>query len=640
MVSLLLLSLPYRARADSVRLARVSMSRWYFVSRDWLLSLSRSSFSLDPSTFTTRLPTIITDEELTEGAAPESESAVWSPVSVSLPFISLASLIRQMVGLRHQKTKDTASERDYCDRVAEAFDQWAEDLPPLFSLAASFRESEFESENSVRAVQRLETERWILHHQMFHAYLQLHEYRLDQPVPPVMVSLASHILNIQDKIRLRCHIIDSLRINVTGVLRASTVLCIDLMQKHRTPQISLFRQMQIGKLREAINKTREATRLMDGDLEKVERLLEMEDTAWKNKTKASIARSNAAAIEGSRIMASDPSMSPHRSSASPSSASASYDCGPRHSDSGFSSVETGKTSMTSGQGSVSLSSPHSYAPKMARESFLGSQGLSQSNRPKSSSQQHCSSSGFYEQTKSGQMYTPPLHQQQQTQHHSHASNQNQQPFGMASLQSQQGSWPAVPQASAIETKSMETRLPQQSPSALGQQGPTSGSQPYLHTQQPHHSSQHGQSLANPSPNPPALFTNAATTTGGPANSYLAQWIDLLPTDQAVSPIFGSEALNNIHEPSWEELYTTFLMQQQQQQQQSANQQPQHFQHHHQHQHQQHQQRQQYPGVGTVGGMHRPAEPMHHHFQSHNHGQPADRMGGLVVAATAAAQSTV
>lgn len=491
---------------------------WYFVCRDWLTGLARGSYSIHPNHFTTRFPMVITDEELTEGKLPESQTAMWSPVSVSVPFIGLASLVRQMVDVRNQKSLSSAAkDQSFAEIVSDAFDHFAANIHPLFGLGAEFQDFDSDNVASVRAVQRLETERWILHHQMFHAFLQLHEYRLDEPVPPVMAAFATHILDIQDKIRLRCHIIDSLRINVTGVLRAITVLCIDLMQKHKTSRISLFRQMQLGKIREALRKTKEATRVMDEDIEKIERLLDMENTAWITKIKGKVETPSSL----SNVTFSNPAVLTAVSAGSDTSPPSSQSYGHRSSDAGsdgaFGRPSAGDTTNSSQSGAASsttgitsISSNHSassvagYSPTVEVPPSLyngkGSQATVSSGDTQQQSQQL--------QAAPGQQFRPYF-----------SASNVPQPSGRAAPR------------------------PHHHHSAPG--FPLNG---------------HPAQMANALPNVSSgnsIMPNGVPPTSGDM-SYLAQWIDLLPTDQALSPIFSNTS--NLREPTWEDLYNTFMQQ--------------------------------------------------------------------------------
>ncbi|PWN30176.1 hypothetical protein BDZ90DRAFT_6429 [Jaminaea rosea] len=505
---------------------------WYLVSRDWLTALTRSTYSVHPNHFTTRLPMVITDEELAEGKAPESTAAIWSPVAVSLPFISLASLVRQMVDLRNQRNLDGSvagqEDKSYTDLVSDAFDAYAESLPEQFGLGAAFVESDFDSVASVRAVQRTETERWLLHHELFHAYLQLHEYRLDSPIPPVMAALASHILDIQDKIRLRCHIIDSLRINVTGVLRAITVLCVDLIQKHRTSQMSLFRQMQLGKIREAIRKTREATRLMDGDLDRIEGLLGMEENAWRGKRK--IASGAAMSANGQAgVSGTGPSVALADSSSS-------------------SSPPSGVTS-TSSPTAESASSPPSSLHHRPSESSIhaGSMGSTAATSA-------LAEMGTSLPSSNGGAWSPMMMDKGTkffAAHHREQQQGTQQSFGAANQ------FIAAHGNGAASSLDLYPNLrPQNAPThpynppLPPQQQPQQAFAPHL--PHPHH--QHAAQLQYhphaPTPAHLAAHNNPPTSAGD--MSYLAQWIDLLPTDQAVSPVFAQGG-GSLNEPSWEEL---------------------------------------------------------------------------------------
>lgn len=546
---------------------------WYFVCRDWLTALTRRAYSLHPNHFTTRLPKVITDEELAEGKSPDSQAAIWSPVSVSIPFIGLASLVRQMVDIRNQKALNSTKsdvDRSFTDIVSDSFDQFVTNVHPLFGLGAEFQEIDSENVVNVRAVQRSETERWILHHQMFHAFLQLHEYRLDEPVPPVMAALAAHILDIQDKIRLRCHIIDSLRINVTGVLRAITVLCIDLMQKHKTSQLSLFRQILLGKIRKALRKTKEATRIVDGDIEKIERLLEMEETAWRAKTKIAVSSGNTNSINRAVALSSTdapPGNLPGTTFSSPpvlyvpycpdASLDVSHSLGGQNINSigGYSTSGSGREGAMSSIGACTASSTTNFTNMSSKRSASSMSGCSPSIEvlpppPPTTRPSHSSDSGVFEAGKSG----------------AQRSGQTlSSPFGSRILQKgsdfQASGSPNDPYYSSQHSSDPANSHHSHTNSAPGLPlGPGVGGDPGDKTSTPQSQSSVDAFRARDR----AHSGSATSGTGfegppiGSDMSYLAQWIDLLPTDQAISPIFSSSS--HIREPTWEDLYNTFMQQ--------------------------------------------------------------------------------
>ncbi|PWN23193.1 hypothetical protein BCV69DRAFT_111764 [Microstroma glucosiphilum] len=216
---------------------------WFLVCRDGLAGLSTGTFAIDPSQFTTRVPMLISDDDLAHGKLSNRIVAESSTVASSLPLINLAGVVRRLVDI---KSKGDIVGQEYSDLVADAFDQYAEELPAIFSLGASaINVPRTGDDTSVYVRQRLETERWLLHQQIFHAYLQLYEIRLDVKVCDQVVGLALHILHLQDKVRDRCAIVDGLRINVTGVMRAITVMTIDLLQKHKNSKVSLVRQLTL-----------------------------------------------------------------------------------------------------------------------------------------------------------------------------------------------------------------------------------------------------------------------------------------------------------------------------------------------------------------------------------------------------------
>lgn len=569
---------------------------------------------------------IITDEDLAEGKTPNRQAGEVSPVSVSIPFIGLASLIRQLVDMKPER-----SQEEFSQDVADAFDTFVETLPYIFSLSTTHVAA---LDDNLFTQQRLESERWLLHQQIFHAYLHFDELRLDRPICPQMVALANHTLQLQDRVRARCHIIDSMRINVTGVLRAVTVLTIDLLQKHRDSKVSLARQVTLGKIKEAIYKCEASPNLAEGDLDNVYKLIEMEESAWAAKTRAMAPRNNIKPIFASPVPI-HPSPPEHSSGYVGNSApthQVPLEFGGGNSDhhhhisqtTSQDSTTTGSFSGTASEGSVGTTSPvvdmpivpmqhaqHHTQHQVKSEQpghrnsipsvLLSSAEQQAQNEQQQKQAHHHHPNGFDSherrdsapqqmQHPSGSVGPYARHESGHTQqahdhmlHHHHQHQQQQQ-------QHHHPQWtPAMANGPPHHTPLAHLNGHHVSGAMMGGAGsshhdhhgqnramsgsngvPFTGNYTHSHPQggdtgfsgfsvpgggvppqqAPSQAHQHGHVHQAPLTNgpPPPLH-----------NQHLdvAQWAALVPSDQAVSPLFAPHLLA-AHQPSLEDLYATFI----------------------------------------------------------------------------------
>ncbi len=93
--------------------------------------------------------------------------------------------------------------------------------------------------------------------------------------------LANHILDLQSRLRYRCDVIDSLRVNVDSIVRAVTLICVDLMQDTSHQGVSsIARQITRGRVREAILRCRRRAASRPADFDFVSMLLDAEAQLW------------------------------------------------------------------------------------------------------------------------------------------------------------------------------------------------------------------------------------------------------------------------------------------------------------------------------------------------------------------------
>lgn len=201
---------------------------WLLVVRDWFGATTKLFYSIHPAQMTTRMPSIEADCN-TKGhvIAPHSR---WSQARYSLELIRLASTVRELVDARLTQGDGwrfgQQVEERFCQLVASLSTNMRVENPFHIrdwpNTLGSTTSQEFAQ---YRDQLRIEKDRWFLHQALFHAYLELQSHADDGAlINQTSVTLARHILDINDRIRDRCPVIDSLRVNSSAALKACSVL--------------------------------------------------------------------------------------------------------------------------------------------------------------------------------------------------------------------------------------------------------------------------------------------------------------------------------------------------------------------------------------------------------------------------------
>lgn len=194
-----------QVQADPLRKEMWIRCWWYLHCRTWFSALNASTLpsatkspqALPPS----QLPRECMDRDC--NGDPIVDSQLWTPVRYSLSVIGLCRITREVL---EDKVKDT-------DAI---FNSYIASLPSLLRLDSPFSRDFYPADTLLWAYHgRCDVEKWLLHHQIFFAYLkcQQHSARgaMQQPAGYGSVGLARHILEIHLKIRARCPIVDSMR---------------------------------------------------------------------------------------------------------------------------------------------------------------------------------------------------------------------------------------------------------------------------------------------------------------------------------------------------------------------------------------------------------------------------------------------
>lgn len=257
---------------------------WFLVCRDWFAAPQKGSYRINPRHFDTRLPILVGDRELSQlrpdtasSLVPESKQA-WLPVRWTLPLIKLADLVRRLVD---DKLRYHGGGRLPFAKVEESFSQLIESLPQGFRLDETYTSPWHDVGSPTMFDQRLSIERWILHQIIFATMLDFYDGHIGEPVSRQVLFLANHILDLQSRLRYRCDVIDSLRVNVDSIVRAVTLICVDLMQDTSHQGVSsIARQITLGRVREAILRCRRRAASRPADFDFVSMLLDAEAQLW------------------------------------------------------------------------------------------------------------------------------------------------------------------------------------------------------------------------------------------------------------------------------------------------------------------------------------------------------------------------
>jgi hypothetical protein len=225
------------------------------------------------------------------------------PVRFSLTLISLSDLIRRLVDLRLEKRED------FDQVVQDQFEYFTLSLPARYSLAAvqGLPTGQFH----IDALARIsKMERWIIHQQIFHAFLELHHFEPSRAIPEACISFANHILDIQLGATDYCHVMNSLNVNVTNVVKACSLLVCDLMQKPKSSNIS--RGVILRHIHQAICQcqAKMLARLKGDEFSKLHQLLELEEKIWQQSSMTGVQTPSDTAYSSSYSKSSPVSTAP------------------------------------------------------------------------------------------------------------------------------------------------------------------------------------------------------------------------------------------------------------------------------------------------------------------------------------------
>lgn len=223
---------------------------WYLVTRNWLAAPTTWVYTIFPGQFSTRMPLNLEYRDLEWGLDKDtllSMNRDWTPASYSLTLITLATTIRELVDThntlqfsedndifsRELATKST-SRSAFQSKIVQSFESLAKQFVWFYRLEETYNSQKGEQYGlAFSQSARIEIERWMLHQQMFHCFLELHEVDsfIDQDVPSSCLALARHILDTVHLNARRCSVLSSSSLPKRSLITAASVVAFHVLNK-------------------------------------------------------------------------------------------------------------------------------------------------------------------------------------------------------------------------------------------------------------------------------------------------------------------------------------------------------------------------------------------------------------------------
>lgn len=253
------------ARPTQVMTGEMAVRCWWaLVRRDWSQSNKQRTYRISSQQFNTRQPLNLFDDELMVIPCPRSHlRSTWTYVSYSYAMIDFALMTRTLVDqVNAQSDMDDGPESASGWGLASVFGQrlsapQRDSLDQMVqSLIAAFP-AHYSLEARYDDISLVDVERWLLHQRLFHHFLTLHLPLVSEATRPhgSLMYMASHILDIQDKVSDICTRLDNSYLKTLQTLRACLVLLLDLFFSEAPASISgLSRLMTRRKISAALEK--------------------------------------------------------------------------------------------------------------------------------------------------------------------------------------------------------------------------------------------------------------------------------------------------------------------------------------------------------------------------------------------------
>lgn len=213
-------------------------SRWALVLRDWSRGQALGYYNIHPSTFDTRMPLHINDDDLCPTNAgsqveiTECPRSEFTMLSYTIYSLEIVSLMRDSLDLRgasrkssQQSQSETAKSRE---SLCKKYERVLAELPSYFQLESS------EGINACGPLAAIPVHRWMLQQQLWGMFLRLHREDLSSPESLATCRLlAKSVIDCAGQIRTRCTVCGSLSIGDAQLFNAASIFIIDLLRLSR-----------------------------------------------------------------------------------------------------------------------------------------------------------------------------------------------------------------------------------------------------------------------------------------------------------------------------------------------------------------------------------------------------------------------
>nr|CDI54928.1 c6 transcription factor [Melanopsichium pennsylvanicum 4] len=254
-----------KARSMQVITGEMAVRCWWaLVRRDWRESNKHRAYRISPQQFNTRQPLNLFDDELLIVPCPRSHlRSTWTHVSYSFAAIDFAIMTRTLVDqVNMQSDLDQGPDSIHGWGLASVFGQRLsptkrDSLDQMFQSVIAAFPAHYSLDARYDVIELVDVERWLLHQRLFYIFLTLHMPLVSEATRPhgSLMYMASHILDIQDKVADICTRIDNSYLNTLQTLRACLVLLMDLFFTDAPFYISgLSRLMTRRKITAALEK--------------------------------------------------------------------------------------------------------------------------------------------------------------------------------------------------------------------------------------------------------------------------------------------------------------------------------------------------------------------------------------------------
>ncbi|KAJ5132351.1 hypothetical protein N7448_006509, partial [Penicillium atrosanguineum] len=211
---------------------------WALVARDWSRGQALGYYNIPPSSFNTRIPLHINDDDLcptdtgTQVEINESPRSDFTMLSYTIYSLEMVPLIRELLDVRdvfHKSSQKSPGEkakaRDYLNKKYEKF---------LTGLPSHFQMGSSEGIDACGSMAAIPVHRWMLHQQLWGMFLRLHRDNLSSPEGRTTCRLlAKSFIDCGGQIRTRCTVCGSLSIGDAQLFNAASIFVIDLLHLSR-----------------------------------------------------------------------------------------------------------------------------------------------------------------------------------------------------------------------------------------------------------------------------------------------------------------------------------------------------------------------------------------------------------------------